>query len=84
MLDQWYNVNYIHVKSTWTLYRRLFATLIIHEKNTIEIIDVKESLYVIKHVDFHKTFEPILSAYTTYIYTPWTFFRKQNDNMGIK
>ena len=30
-------------------------------------IAVKESLYVIKHVDFHKTFASIFSAYTTSI-----------------
>ena len=44
-------------------------SLIIHEQNTKEIIAVKESLYVIikTHVDFHKTFASIFSAYTTSI-----------------
>ena len=42
-------------------------SLIIHEQNTKEIIDVKECLYVIKHVDFHKTFALQNGLYNVYI-----------------
>ena len=45
----------------------LRKALIIHEQNTKKIIAVKEFLYAIKHVDFHKTFASIFSAYTTSI-----------------
>ena len=52
------------------IYQLILKNSYIHEQNTMEIIAVKESLYVIKHmhVDFHKTFASIFSTYTTPIF----------------
>ena len=54
----------------------------IHELNTKEIIAVKESLYICDktHVDFHKTFASIFSAYTT---SALKILSQRNDKMGI-